>query len=50
MPNEDLFDALEVAFNLISKLEIAHDERCEIPDSAWDLVAFLDWSPTAPWN
>lgn len=50
MPNEDLLDALEVAFELISRLELAHDGRCEIPDSAWSLVAFLNWSPNAPWN
>lgn len=50
MPNEDLIHALEAAFDLISKLEIAHDGRCEIPDSAWELVAFLDWSPNALWN
>lgn len=50
MPNDDLLDALEVAFHMISELEIAHGERCEIPESAWDLVAFLNWSPNTPWN
>lgn len=50
MPNEALLTALDLAFTMISKLEVAHGELCEIPETAWDLVAFLNWTQNTPWN
>ena len=49
---EDLtmYEALQLAFDLIAELEQAHEERCEIPESAWDLIGFLHKGQFAPWN
>lgn len=46
----DLLNALTLAFDMIAQLEVAHGERCQIPDSVWDLVTFLNWTPNTRWN
>ena len=48
--DSELLAALETAFQLIARVEEDHANRCAIPESVWDLIAFLNWTGNTPWN